>query len=105
MVVNMSKKNMILISNSVIIILMLMCFVFFYLDSKKETKVEFIQVRGELDSFCPGGGLCELLPTEPMLFDEVEKFIVDKEVISIDYTIDRKDKLHVERIATIVYRE
>lgn len=70
-----------------------------YQDSHKETKVEVITVDCEVED------VGEMLPTEPWLFDEVEKFIKDKEVISIDYEIDRDSEDHVFRKAVVTYTE
>ena len=73
--------------------------VLMFVKEDNKTYVEVITV----DSFEDYG---ETLSTEPMLFDEVEEFIQDKrQIINIDYEVDRDSEDHVIRTAVITYRK
>ena len=63
-----------------------------------ETKVHTITVT------CDMGDCGETLPSAPMLFDEVDKFIIGKDVISIDYEVEHLS-YSVIRTAVITYKE
>lgn len=71
-----------------------------FVKESNKTYVEVITVDSHIEDYG------ETLPTEPMLFDEVEEFIQDKrQIISIDYEVDRDSEDHVIRTAVITYRK
>lgn len=74
--------------------------VLMFVKEGNKTYVEVITVDSHIEDYG------ETLPTEPMLFDEVEEFIQGKrQIISIDYEVDRDSGDHVIRTAVITYRK
>lgn len=90
------KKRILYWLPGLLLTLFLACLVYAGVESSTN-KVEVITVSCEM---YPEG---EALPLDPMLFQEVEEFIKHKNVISVDYEVERTEDYCIKK-AVIIYK-